>query len=168
MVGFISALCLGLLLLNVSYSVFVRYFLDGYNPIVQWLFKPLGINTLGNIAFQEAQWHLFAISFLFGLSYAIKHDAHVRVDAFYSRFRASSKAKINLIFSLLFLIPFILLVFWYSLDFVQTSYLDGEISGDPGGLPYRFIIKAMIPLGLIFCLLAVFSKVLTHIKDCKC
>lgn len=103
---------------------------------------------------QELEWHLFAIMFLFGISYTLNDDGHVRVDFLYDNFSAKTKAMINIIGTVLFLIPFAFLIAYGSYEFVYDAYIYNEISEDPGGLTHRWIIKAMIPFGFVLLLLA--------------
>lgn len=105
----------------------------------------------GSVAAQEMEWHLFAMIFLLGAGYTLKHDAHVRVDLFYAsqRFSDRHRALVDLGGNVLFLLPFSLLVIWSSLPFVTSAYVGAEISPDPGGLHYRWLIKACIPCGFI-------------------
>lgn len=129
----LSWLVLALTLL-VAYDVTMRYFFQS-----------------GSIAIQELEWHLFSLIFLLGAAYTLKHDAHVRLDLFYkSRFMdARRRAWVNLAGSLLFLIPFCVLVAVSAWPFVSQAYLFAEGSPDPGGLPFRWILKAAIPIGFL-------------------
>ena len=104
----------------------------------------------GNIAMQELEWHLFAMIFLLGAGYTLKKNGHVRVDIFYTNFNERTKAWINLLGPIIFLLPFSLMVIYSSQDFITSSFAVREISPDPGGLPARYILKAMIPLGFFF------------------
>lgn len=101
----------------------------------------------------ELEWHLFALIFLLGAGYALKHDRHVRVDLFYARFSKRDQALVDLVGTLVLLIPWCLLLIVVSTRYAVTSYLDGETSADPGGLPARFIIKSSISLGIFLLLL---------------
>lgn len=112
----------------------------------------------GRVEFEEIQWHLYAAGFLLGLSYALKDDAHIRVDLMHERFRPTLKAWIELYGILLLLLPFIAVVLIFSVSFVAASYQLGEVSPSPGGLPYRWAVKAMLPLGFSFLLLAALSR----------
>lgn len=100
---------------------------------------------------QELEWHLFAFIFLIGAGYTLFKDGHVRVDIFYQRLRDKGRAWINLLGVLFFLIPGCYLVITTSYKFAHTSFLNLEGSPDPGGIPYRFIIKSAIPVG--YCLM---------------
>lgn len=103
-------------------------------------------NTTSAASF-EMEWHLFAMIFLLGAGYTLQQDKHVRVDVFYHRFSEKNKAWVNLIGTVLLLLPFCAVAFWESLSFVQNSYAVKETSPDPGGLPARYVIKAAIPVG---------------------
>lgn len=112
----------------------------------------------GRIEFEEIQWHLYATGFLLGLSYAYQADTHIRVDVLHERFSPALKAWIELYGIILFLLPFIALVLIYSMPFVWQSFQYAEVSQAPGGLPMRWLIKAMLPLGFFLLLLATLSR----------
>lgn len=94
---------------------------------------------------QEMEWHLFAALFLLGLAYTLKHDKHVRVDVFYANFSERKKLIVDLTGTVLFLIPFCVVLVWTSIPFVADAWQINESSPEPGGLTHRFIIKAAIP-----------------------
>ena len=104
----------------------------------------------GSIAMQELEWHLFALLFLFGAGYTLAEDSHVRVDIFYSKLPARLQAAVNILGTLMFLLPFCTVIFYTSLPFIWSSYQLTESSDQPGGLPYRFLIKSAMPLGVLF------------------
>jgi TRAP-type mannitol/chloroaromatic compound transport system permease small subunit len=108
----------------------------------------------GSVALQELEWHLMAPVSLLCIAYAIKHDGHVRVDILYGRMGPRAQAWIDLA-SCCVALALCLIIIWLAVPYVMQSYANGEGSPDPGGLPYRFILKATIPLG--FALLAVQS-----------
>ncbi|EPP4067137.1 TRAP transporter small permease subunit [Vibrio vulnificus] len=133
LLGWLSSVLFILLLANVVYDVVMRYV---FNDV--------------SIAFQEMEWHLFSAVFLLGIPFALKSGGHVRVDLFYERLSHRAQAIIDLLGTIFFLFPFCLLVAWFGIDFAKESYALGETSGDPGGLPYRWMIKAIIPLSFLF------------------
>ncbi|EHV5550088.1 TRAP transporter small permease subunit [Vibrio vulnificus] len=133
LLGWLSSVLFILLLANVVYDVVMRYV---FNDV--------------SIAFQEMEWHLFSAVFLLGIPFALKAGGHVRVDLFYERLSHRAQAIIDLLGTVFFLFPFCLLVAWFGIDFAKESYALGETSGDPGGLPYRWVIKAIIPLSFVF------------------
>ncbi len=102
---------------------------------------------------QELEWHLFAFIFLLGAGYTLLYDGHVRVDIFYQRFGPKAQAWINLLGVLLFLSPGCVLIIATSWSFVASSWEVMEGSPDPGGIPYRYLLKACIPVGFILVLL---------------
>lgn len=106
-----------------------------------------------SVAFQEFEWHIFAVIFLGAGAYTLKHNEHVRVDLIYSKLTDRKKALIDIAGILLFLLPFAILVVWSSYDFVERSVIYGEKSPDPGGLPFRFIIKSVLPLSFLLLIL---------------
>lgn len=146
--GFVLAAALLLMVLNVAFDVMMRY-----------LFRA------SSVGMQEMEWHMFAVVILFGVGVALKHEAHVRVDFLYDRMQTKTKALINIIGTVLFLIPLSLLILFGSLEFVHDAYTMNEISEDPGGLPYRWIIKGMIPLAFAFLLLSAAGYIMRNINN---
>jgi TRAP-type mannitol/chloroaromatic compound transport system permease small subunit len=109
-----------------------------------------------NISFvftQELEWHLFAFIFLMGAGYTLLKDGHVRVDIIYQRCSPKTKAWINFLGVIFFLIPGCYMVIATSLNFVYNAWVVMEGSPDPGGIPYRFILKSFIPAGFVLILL---------------
>jgi TRAP-type mannitol/chloroaromatic compound transport system permease small subunit len=102
---------------------------------------------------QELEWHIFAFIFLIGAGYTLLQDGHVRVDIFYQRFGPKAKAWTNLLGVLIFLIPGCLMIVMTSWHFVARAFVVGEGSPDPGGIPFRFIVKGLIPVGFSLLLL---------------
>jgi TRAP-type mannitol/chloroaromatic compound transport system permease small subunit len=98
---------------------------------------------------QELEWHLFAVMFLITAGYAHLLDSHVRVDIFYARMRPRVKAWIDFVCGIVFLFPTVFLMVWTSIPFVVSSARMLEGSPDPGGIPGRFVLKAVIPLGFL-------------------
>lgn len=112
----------------------------------------------GRIEFEELQWHLYAIGWLLGLSYCFVADDHVRVDLFHHRFSLRTQAWVELFGILFLLAPFLGIVLWYAIPFITYSWQLGEVSGDPGGLPYRWLIKSVLLFGFALLALATLSR----------
>ncbi len=128
----------------VSWLVLAMTLLIAYDVIMRYFFQS------GSVALQELEWHLFALIFLFGAAYTLKHYDHVCVDILMQRQFMTAKvhAWIYFLCTLFFLLPFCVLVIYSSWDYVANSYNilpSGERSPDPGGLPYRYLLKAAIP-----------------------
>ena len=113
-------------------------------------------------ALYEMEWHLFAIIFLLASPYTLQKNKHVRVDVFYNNFSKRKKNIIDLIGNIIFLIPFSFIIFYTSLPFVEDSYSILESSPDPGGLPYRFIVKSIIPIAFFLLMI---QGILNTIKN---
>lgn len=118
-----------------------------WNVIGRYLGQAIGQNLSSN-ALIEAQWYLFDLVFLMGAAYTLKHNGHVRVDLFQSRWRGKRKALAELLGTLLFLLPFCVMVIWFSWDVILASWRSWEVSPDPGGLP-RYPIKSMIIVSFV-------------------
>ena len=112
----------------------------------------------GRIEFEEIQWHLYSTGFLLSLGYALQTDAHIRVDVLHERFSPKLQAWLEFYGIVLFLLPFILLILIFAAPFVAASYHLSEVSNAPGGLPFRWAIKAMLPCGFTLLLLAALSR----------
>lgn len=102
---------------------------------------------------QELEWHVFAFIFLMGAGYTLKNDGHVRVEVFYGKLSPYGRAWINLIGVVFFLIPSCLVFIKTSIPFVMESFRIMEGSPDPGGIPFRYLLKSCIPVGYILMLL---------------
>ena len=113
----------------------------------------------GSIALQELEWHLFDIIILMGIAYTLKEGSHVRVDIFYADFKPRTKVFVDLISYLFLVIPFSLLIIFMGYDFVLQSYIQNEGSSDPGGLPYRFLVKSLMLLSFVLLLLQSISEI---------
>ena len=88
---------------------------------------------------------------MLGLSYAILKDGHVQVDIFYGHFPERVKRIVD-VASALLVVAVVAILFKLSLPYVLQSYAIGEGSPDPGGLPYRWILKSMLPVGFLLLL----------------
>ncbi|MGF1477026.1 MAG: TRAP transporter small permease subunit [Geminicoccaceae bacterium] len=112
---------------------------------------------------QEMEWHLHAALFLLVLAYAYFQDGHVRIDLVRDRLNARTKAWIEIIGCLIFLIPYAAMVVFYSSDFWYKSWVIDEGSAATTGLPHRYIIKATLPIAFGLLFLAGVSMVLNRI-----
>jgi TRAP-type mannitol/chloroaromatic compound transport system permease small subunit len=135
-IGYITAIAMVLMIMNVFYDVVMRYFFRS-----------------GSIAMQEMEWHLFSIIILLGISYTLKEDGHVRVDLIYDTLKDKKKAMINMIGVVLFILPISLLIGTGSIDYVIESYQSAEQSGDPGGLTNRWLVKSLIPISFFLLII---------------
>ena len=118
----------------------------------------------GSVALQELEWHLFALIFLLGSAYTLKHNNHVRVDILYQSQYLSNKhrAMINILGIILFLIPFCVLILITTWPFVENAYYYLEGSPDPGGLPYRYLLKGSILVAFTLLILQGLAELLKN------
>jgi TRAP-type mannitol/chloroaromatic compound transport system permease small subunit len=119
--------------------------LVAFNVLARYLF------AFGTVALQELEWHLLAVTMLIGMSYTLNRGDEVRVDIVYAQFGPRAKALVRLLSAVLTLAVAVIII-KLSLPYVGQSIALNEGSPDPGGLAYRFVLKAFIPLG--FALLA--------------
>ena len=146
--------------IRVIYSQWLEYITTGLllltilNVFIDVILRYVFNNS--SIGLQEMEWHLFSGMFLLGISYTLQNNAHVRVDIFYDKFKEKKQALINLIGVVIFIAPISILIIYYGMDFTYQSFLINEESGDPGGLSYRFIIKAIIPISFILVIISSF------------
>lgn len=124
-----------LLVLWVIGNVTLRYFFD-----IGWIWS------------QQFEWHLLSPISLLGLSYALRHDEHVRVDIFYERYRREVRLTVDLVAGMLAILV-ALAIIDLSVPYVLDSFQRNEGSYEPGGMPYRFLLKAFIPAGFLLLLL---------------
>lgn len=100
--------------------------------------------AIGSIAMQETIWYLHAILFMAGAGYTLLHDGHVRIDVIYRQATETTRALIDLVGALVFLLPLTLLTLWLSAGYVTASWSVLEASSDVGGLPLVFALKTVI------------------------
>jgi TRAP-type mannitol/chloroaromatic compound transport system permease small subunit len=143
-----------------SWVALVIVALMATNVLLRYLFRT------GSVWSQELEWHLLVPLILFGMSYALRHGEHVRVDILYAKFPDRTKVYVDLLSALL-CFALSVLVIWFSLKYVQQSYVIGEQSQDPGGLPYRFLLKALIPTGFALLLAQSIASALGSIEKLR-
>ncbi len=154
---------------HTRFSMWLDLWLTRIGQVTSWLWllllATIVVNVVmryvlgeGRIEFEELQWHVYAVGFLLGLSYANVYDAHIRVDIVRARLPRVVQAWIELYGILLLMLPFILLVLIYTVPFVQYSFQTSEISEAPGGLPYRWLIKSSLGVGFLLLLLSAIAR----------
>ncbi|WP_304546365.1 TRAP transporter small permease subunit [Sulfurimonas microaerophilic] len=130
-----------------------------YDATLRYLFSE------GSTALQELQWHFFDVVILLSIAYTLKHNAHVRVDIFYDKFSRKKQLTVNLLAYIFFILPFAFLIIYISLSFVEMSFAQNEASSDPGGLPYRWIVKSLIPLSFGLVVLQTIKEIVTDFQE---
>ena len=130
------------------------------NVVLRYLF------SFGSVWAQELEWHLLAALILLGMSHALQRGDNVRVDLFYANYSPRTKFIVDVISGLLTL-AVALLFFKLSLSYVGQSYGTGEISNDPGGIPYRWVVKSFIPIGYGLLILQACAELMRRIHTWK-
>lgn len=110
-------------------------------------------------AFLEIQWYLFAAVFLLGAGYTLLKDEHVRIDVIVSKFSKKGQIWIDIIGTLLFLLPFTLIILYYGWPYFMLSFQSQEWSSSPGGL-IVWPVKFLIPLGFFLLFLQGVSRLI--------
>lgn len=135
--------------------------IGAYNAVARYLGRYLGA-TLTSNALVEAQWYLFSMVFLLAAPWALRAGAHVRVDVLYGRLSPRKQAWIDLISTVLLVLPFVALSLYTCLEFAQLSIQSMEVSNDPGGLP-RWPLKAMVPVAFGALLMQALAQVIHQV-----
>ena len=122
--------------------------------------------SYGTVWAQELEWHLLAPLILFGMSYAMLHGEHVRVDVLYDKFSELTKLRIELASQVICILVSAVII-WLSLKYVEQAYVVDEQSPDPGGLTHRWVLKALIPLGFAFLILQCVASILAVLEKLR-
>ena len=146
----------------IRWLVLVMVVVGAYNAVARYATRYAGVRLTSN-ALIDLQWYLFSLVFLLGAAYALRHDVHVRVDVAYARFSERARACIDLLGTLLFLVPFSVVMLWVSFPAVRNSWATREVSPDPGGLP-RYPIKAVILLSFLLLLLQAYAQAVRQVQ----
>lgn len=137
----------------------IESFIENVGKAVSWLTLLLVLLVFTNVLMRyvlnmpmawakELEWHLFALIFMIGAAYTLKHDRHVRVDLFYDRFGKRNKAAVNFWGTLLFLLPWCVVLIFTGLKAAMSAFRLGERSPESGGLSNLWLIQFAIPVGI--------------------
>lgn len=118
------------------------------------------IPGFGSTRLQELEWHLHTALFSFWIGLGYIRNTHVRVDVAMTHARPRTQAWIEFLGCLLFAIPYCLIAIYFAFDFTAVAFVDNESSESANGLPYRWIPKSFILIGLVLLLAAVLSVLL--------
>ncbi|MBU1212127.1 MAG: TRAP transporter small permease subunit [Alphaproteobacteria bacterium] len=145
---------------TVAWLVLGLVMLVAINVLARYMF------SAGTVALQELEWHVLAVTALVGMSYGINRGDEVRVDMLYGSYGPRTKAAVDLLSGVLMLLvaAFIVKV---SLGYVAQSYAYQEGSPDPGGLPYRYMLKALIPFGFVLLALQAIVEIAKALRALK-
>ena len=144
---------------------FLARIVIGVGKISAWLSIPLMVViifdvvtrrflVLGSTKLQEGEWHIHAVLFLMCIGFTYLNDGHVRIDLIRERLSPRARTWIEFVGCVVFVLPYCLIVVYFAEDFLERSWAVSEASDSATGLPYRWAIKAFLPIGLFVLLLA--------------
>jgi len=131
------------LVLNIIVQVFFRYVLNQ-----------------GQIWLEDLEWHFYGLFIMVSLSYCITEDSHIRMDIIYDKLSPKKKAYVELFGMLVLSIPILIILIYHGYNFVEMAWKLSEKSPHPLGLPYRWIIKSVLPISIFLMLMASISKLI--------
>jgi TRAP-type mannitol/chloroaromatic compound transport system permease small subunit len=111
---------------------------------------------------EELQWHFYSVPFMFGLAYAITNDSHIRIDIVHMSLPKQLQHLFEILGILILLLPVVIILFDFSLDYAIYAYTHHESSQSPSGLPYRWIVKSVIPISMVLMMIAAVSSLIEH------
>jgi len=158
LLGRVSSWLVLLIIVSVLASVFLNFI--RVNEVINWghnipvFGRAITINSMIDL-----QWHLFGVLTMLSGAYALHCDTHVRVDLVYQKLSPRGRAVIDILGHACLLLPFCLLTAWFSKNFVMMSFISGEGSGF-GGLIDRYLIKSIIPIGMLLLAVAALGEIL--------
>ena len=145
----------------IQWLALLLVLVGAFNALARYEARYTSVSLSSN-AYLDLQWYLFSLIFLLGAAYGLNHDYHVRVDVIYSRMGRRGRAWVDLLGTVLFLIPFSMLMLWVSWPPVLRSWSILEASSDPGGLP-RYPIKTVILFSFALLLLQAVSQAVKNV-----
>ena len=113
-------------------------------------------------AWLEVQWYMFAVIVMFGASYTLKRNEHVRVDLFYMTLSRRGQLWVDILGTLIFLLPTCIILAWLSWPFFMQSFLVDEHSSNAGGL-LRWPIKLVLPVGFVLVAVQGLSELIKRV-----
>lgn len=146
----------------IRWLALIMVLVGAFNALARYATRYTDVSLSSN-AYLDLQWYFFSLIFLLGAAYGLNHDVHVRVDVMYERLSRKARAWIDLAGTVLFMLPFSLLMLYVSWPAVRNSWSIREVSPDPGGLP-RYPIKAVILVGFVLLVLQGFSQIVKQVE----
>lgn len=150
LLGKLSSWSMGLLLVAIVSQVILRYAFD-----------------ITNTALEDSLWYLFAMSLVLGMSYTMTEDGHVRVDFLYQKYSDKTKRIVDLVGIILFLLPLYIFLLIYSWDYAADSFVKAEKSPNPGGMPWLWFVKGLLPLSCFLLLIESLARIVIIFTDKK-
>ena len=134
------------LVINILIQVILRYVLGA-----------------GKIWLEELEWHFYGVLIMFGIPYCLTVDSHIRLDLLYNKFSRKKKATFELLGIIILILPLTVILFMHGADFVESAWRVHEKSAHPLGLPWRWLIKSVIPASMFLIVLASVSRLIRSV-----
>ena len=150
--------------ISIYTSIFTAFILSLLVSLIVYDATARYLFSSGSTALQELEWHFFDVVILLSIAYALKHNAHVRVDIFYDKFSPKVQTFVNIISIMFFILPLSFLILYTGIGFVELSFTQQEMSSDPGGLTHRWIVKSLMPLSFLLLALQAFWLLFEEFK----
>jgi TRAP-type mannitol/chloroaromatic compound transport system permease small subunit len=147
---------------GIKWLTLVMVLVGAGTAVLRYFGRGLGL-SLNLTPPTELQWYLFSLIFLLGAAYGLNQNVHVRVDVLYEKLSAKKQAWIDLVGTVIFLLPFSLVMLYVSWPAVRSSVQLMETSPDPGGLP-RWPIKIVILLAFGLLALQGLSQIVKQVE----
>lgn len=138
-----------------GFSMLLMILLIFFNMVGRYLF------SFGAVWLQELEWYLLSLSVMTGIAYAMRHDQHVRIDVFLSRYSTAGKLWLDGLSLIFVAIPISVLVIYYGWPYMEVSFTRGEVSPNAGGMPWLFLPKLMIIIGFALIIIEALRQMLT-------
>lgn len=159
--------------LLLSFSALVDALNEKIGNFCNWLVLLACIVSAGNAMVRyaydtssngwlEIQWYMFAVIVMLGASYTMKRNEHVRVDIFYMTLSRRGQLWVDILGTLVFLLPTCTILAWLSWPFFMQSFNVNEGSSNAGGL-LRWPIKFVLPLGFALVALQGLSELIKRV-----
>ena len=139
-----------------NWLVLLACIVSGGNAMIPFAYD------MSSNAWLEVQWYMFAVIVMFGASYTLKRNEHVRVDLLYMTMGRRGQLWIDILGTLFFLLPTCIILAWLSWPFFMQSFAVSEHSSNAGGL-LRWPIKLVLPVGFLLVALQGISELIKRV-----
>lgn len=142
-----------LLAVLILITVILRYGFHRNGLLLEWPLVPM----------EELMWHLYSVPVMFGLAYAMTNDSHIRIDILRIHMPNRLKHIFEILGIVLLLMPCLVILFDFSLDYAVYAYTHNESSQSTMGLPHRWIVKSVIPLSMLLMMIAATARLIGEV-----
>jgi|TARA_B100000586_G_scaffold222758_1_gene169903 TRAP-type mannitol/chloroaromatic compound transport system permease small subunit len=141
------------LIVLIMTAVILRYGFHRNGLALWWPLVPM----------EELQWHFYSVPVMLGLAYAITNDTHIRIDILRMHMSKRLKHIFEILGILLLLLPCVIILFDFGLDYTIYAITHHESSQSTMGLPHRWIIKSVIPLSMLLIIIASVARLIQEV-----